>query len=130
MSAAIQIAKLHGARVIATAGSDTKLEQAKELGADEVINYTTHSIREQVLCMTDGFGVDLVIESVGGDVFVQSIDAVCENGRLITGVESGRMVRTRGHRLHSCAVVAQRAREVQMQVRELTGPPCWRHMGR
>ena len=92
-TAAIQVAKLHGARVIATAGSDAKLEKAKELGADEVINYTTQSIREEALRMTDGFGVDLCIESVGGDVLVQSIDAVCENGRLITcGAHAGEVV--------------------------------------
>ncbi|MFP6690283.1 MAG: zinc-binding dehydrogenase [Alphaproteobacteria bacterium] len=92
-SSAIQVAKLHGARVIASAGSDAKLEKAKELGADEVINYTTQSIREEALRMTDGFGVDLVIESVGGDVLVQSIDAVCENGRLITcGAHAGEVV--------------------------------------
>ena len=92
-SAAIQVAKLHGARVIATAGSDAKLEKARELGADEVINYSTQSIREEALRMTDGFGVDLVIESVGGDVLVQSIDAVCENGRLITcGAHAGEVV--------------------------------------
>jgi len=92
-SAAIQVAKLHGARVIATAGSDAKLEKATKLGADEVINYTTQSIRDEALKMTDGFGVDLVIESVGGDVLVQSIDAVCENGRLITcGAHAGETV--------------------------------------
>ena len=92
-TSAIQVAKLHGARVIATAGSDAKLEKAKELGADEVINYTTQSIREEALKMTNGHGVDLVIESVGGDVLVQSIDAVCENGRLITcGAHAGETV--------------------------------------
>jgi NADPH:quinone reductase-like Zn-dependent oxidoreductase len=92
-TSAIQVAKLHGARVIASAGSDAKLEKAKELGADEVINYTTQSIRDEVARLTDGFGVDLVIESVGGDVLVQSIDAVCENGRLITcGAHAGEIV--------------------------------------
>lgn len=92
-SSAIQVAKLHGARVIATAGSDAKLEKAKSLGADEVINYSTQSIREEALRMTGGRGVDLVIESVGGDVLAQSIDAVCFNGRLITcGAHAGEVV--------------------------------------
>lgn len=92
-SSAIQVAKLHGARVIASAGSDAKLAQAKEIGADEVINYTSQSIRERVLALTGGEGVDLVIESVGGDVLVQSIDAVRNNGRLITcGAHAGEIV--------------------------------------
>jgi len=92
-SSAIQVAKLHGAKVIASAGSDAKLDKARELGADEVINYTTQSIREEALRLTKGRGVDLVIESVGGDVLVQSIDAVRENGRLITcGAHAGEIV--------------------------------------
>lgn len=92
-SSAIQVAKLHGARVIATAGTDAKLDMAKEIGADEVINYTSQSIRDEVARMTSGHGVDLVIESVGGDVLVQSVDAVCMNGRLITcGAHAGETV--------------------------------------
>ncbi|MBT6274249.1 MAG: zinc-binding dehydrogenase [Chromatiales bacterium] len=92
-SCAIQVAKLHGARVIATAGSDAKLDMAKEIGADEVINYTSQSIREEVARMTNKRGVDLVIESVGGDVLAQSIDAVALNGRLITcGAHGGETV--------------------------------------
>ena len=92
-SCALQVAKLHGAKVIVSAGSDAKLEKAKALGADEVINYTNQSIRDEVARMTNGRGVDLVIESVGGDVLVQSIDAVCLNGRLITcGAHAGETV--------------------------------------
>ncbi len=92
-SSAIQVAKLHGARVIASAGSDAKLERARSLGADETINYTTQSIRDEALRMTGDRGVDLVIESVGGDVLRQSIDAVCFNGRLITcGAHAGEEV--------------------------------------
>ncbi len=92
-SSAIQIAALHRARVIASAGSDAKLEKAKALGASEVINYERQSIRDEALRITGGRGVDLVIESVGGEVLRQSIDAVCFNGRLITcGAHAGEVV--------------------------------------
>ena len=92
-SSAIQVALLHGARVIASAGSAAKLEKARELGAAETVDYTRQSIREEALRMTDGRGVDLVIESVGGDVLRQSIDAVCFNGRLVTcGAHAGEEV--------------------------------------
>lgn len=92
-SSAIQVAALHGARVIATAGADAKLDRARRLGADETINYERRSIREEALRMTGGRGVDLVIESVGGEVLRQSIDAVCFNGRLVTcGAHAGEVV--------------------------------------
>ncbi len=82
--AAIQIAKLHGARVIATAGSDDKLERAKELGADERINYSTQDFATEARRLTGKRGVDAVIEHVGGDVFVASIKAVRNGGRIVT----------------------------------------------
>ncbi len=56
--AAIQIAGLFGARVLASAGSEPKLQKARELGADEVINYTTHSLHDEAMKLTDGRGVD------------------------------------------------------------------------
>ena len=66
-SAAIQCARLAGARVIATAGSDEKLARARQLGADEVINYNeTPAIGDAVRDLTDGRGVDVCIEMVGG----------------------------------------------------------------
>ncbi len=92
-SSAIQVALLHGARVIASAGSAAKLEKARQLGAAETIDYTHQSIRDEALRLTQGRGVDLVIESVGGDVLRQSIDAVCFNGRLVTcGAHAGEEV--------------------------------------
>ncbi len=92
-SSAIQVAVLHGARVIASAGSAAKLEKARALGAADVIDYTHQNIRDAALSMTDGRGVDLVIESVGGEVLRQSIDAVCFNGRLVTcGAHAGETV--------------------------------------
>jgi NADPH:quinone reductase-like Zn-dependent oxidoreductase len=82
--AAIQIAKLHGARVIASAGSDEKLAKARELGADDVINYTTTSLAEEARKLTGGRGVDLAVENVGTTIFEQSVLALARNGRLVT----------------------------------------------
>jgi NADPH:quinone reductase-like Zn-dependent oxidoreductase len=83
-TAAIQIAKLHGARVIATAGSDDKLARARALGADVVINYTTADFAAECRTLTGKRGVDAVIEHVGGDVFARSIRAVRNGGRIVT----------------------------------------------
>lgn len=82
--AAIQIAKLYGATVIATAGSDDKAARARALGADVVVNYTTADFAAECRARTGKRGVDAVIEHVGGDVFVQSIRAVRNGGRIVT----------------------------------------------
>jgi NADPH:quinone reductase-like Zn-dependent oxidoreductase len=83
-SAAIQIAKMLGARVITTTSTDEKAERARRLGADEVINYTTHDFIAECKRMTDKKGVDVVIEHVGGDVFAKSILAAAWGGRVVT----------------------------------------------
>ncbi len=89
-SAAIQIAKLIGARVIATAGTDAKLEKARALGADEVINHSTQSIAEEVRRLTDKRGVDVIVEHVGAAVWDACFDSLATYGRLVTcGVTSG-----------------------------------------
>jgi NADPH2:quinone reductase len=89
-TAAIQLAKLFGARVFATAGSDDKLALAKDLGADECINYTTQDFPEVVKAKTGGHGADLVLECVGGEVFEKSLLCLAPLGRLITyGVAGG-----------------------------------------
>jgi NADPH:quinone reductase-like Zn-dependent oxidoreductase len=82
--AAIQIAKLMGARVIATAGSDEKLQRARELGADDTINYQTQDFVAECKKLTERRGVDAVIEHVGGDVFAGSLRAVKSGGRVVT----------------------------------------------
>jgi NADPH:quinone reductase-like Zn-dependent oxidoreductase len=82
--AAIQIARLHGARVIATAGSDDKLARARALGAHDVINYTTADFAAECRALTGKRGVDAVIEHVGGEVFAASIRAVRNGGRIVT----------------------------------------------
>ncbi len=87
---AIQIAKLSGARVIATASTDEKLAKAKELGADEVINYAQEDFRDAVIGLTEGRGVDVVVEHIGAETWEKSIDCLAYNGRLVTcGAHTG-----------------------------------------
>ncbi len=89
-TAAIQLAKLFGARVFATAGSAEKLALARDLGADECINYTTQDFAEIVKAKTGGRGADLILECVGGEVFDRSLQCLAPLGRLITyGVAGG-----------------------------------------
>jgi len=83
-SAAIQIGKLIGARVIATAGSDAKLSKAKELGADEVINHAKQKIADEVKRLTDRRGVDVVFEHVGTATWEASMASLAAAGRLVT----------------------------------------------
>jgi NADPH:quinone reductase-like Zn-dependent oxidoreductase len=88
--AGVQIARLFGARVIATAGSDAKLARARELGADEVINYQTQDFVAEVKKLTDRRGADVVFEHVGGETFANSIRAAASGGRIATcGATSG-----------------------------------------
>ncbi len=83
-SAAVQIAKLFGARVIATASTDEKLGKAKELGADEGINYTSQDLVAEVRRLTAKRGVDIIFEHVGGTVFEKLIPILAAGGRLVT----------------------------------------------
>ena len=83
-SAAIQIAKFFGARVITTAGSDAKLEKARQLGADHVINHKTQKIRDEVRRITNRRGVDVVFEHVGTATWDDSLASLALAGRLVT----------------------------------------------
>src|SRR5262245_31906134 len=83
-SAAIQIARLHGARVIATAGTGAKLERASALGAQDVINHATEDVAARARALTGKKGVDVVIEHVGGPVFEAAVSALARDGRLVT----------------------------------------------
>ena len=83
-SAAIQIAKLMGANVIATAGSEEKLKKAKELGADHVVNHSKHDILEEVRRITSRRGVDVVFEHVGSATWPKTFMCLATNGRLVT----------------------------------------------
>jgi len=94
-SVAIQIAKLFGARVIATASSDAKLAKARELGADETINYSSDDWPKQVKRLTNGKGVDVVFEHTGAATWPGSLVSLKKGGRLVTcGATSGYDART------------------------------------
>jgi len=82
--AAIQIARLRGARVFATAGSEEKLERARGLGANEVIHHYKQDIVEAIKRFTNGRGVDIVIEHVGEATWSKSVRALARGGRLVT----------------------------------------------
>ena len=88
---AVQLAKLFGARkVIATASTDEKLDLAKSLGADVCINYTNEGWHKEVLEATEGRGVDLALEMVGGDVFKDTLKCLAPFGKVVIyGVASG-----------------------------------------
>jgi NADPH:quinone reductase-like Zn-dependent oxidoreductase len=89
-SIGIQIAKLRGARVIATAGSDEKLQKALELGADETVNYSNPDWPKEIRRLTGKAGVDVVFEHTGADTWPGSIQSMKKNGRLVTcGATSG-----------------------------------------
>ncbi|MBI2846877.1 MAG: zinc-binding dehydrogenase [Chloroflexi bacterium] len=91
--AAIQIAKLFGAKVIATAGTEEKLTKARSLGADEAINYSATDFAEEVRKLVGRKGVDVVFDSVGADVFEKSLRVLGTGGRLVTcGVTAGASV--------------------------------------
>src|SRR6266480_1748117 len=83
-SAAIQVAKFFGARVIATAGNDEKLQKAKQLGADFLINHKTQKIHEEVRSITNKRGVDVVFEHVGTATWDGSFASLATGGRLVT----------------------------------------------
>ncbi|HYT35300.1 MAG TPA: zinc-binding dehydrogenase [Ktedonobacteraceae bacterium] len=83
-SAAIQIAKMCGARVIATAGSAQKLELARQLGADEVINYSEQDFAQEVKRITSKRGVDVVVEHIGEHTWEKSVASLSRKGRLVT----------------------------------------------
>lgn len=89
--AALQLAKVRGARVAITSSSDAKLALARKLGADITINYRTHPEWAQALmAQTDGVGADIVIETGGQDTLGQSIAALAANGRIVViGVTPG-----------------------------------------
>lgn len=88
--AAIDIAKLMGARVIAAASSDEKLKVCREHGADETINYTTENMRERIKALTDGRGVDVVYDPVGGDLSEPALRGMAWQGRfLVVGFAAG-----------------------------------------
>ncbi len=88
--AAIQLAKRAGARVLATASSDDKLERLKELGLDEGINYVRDDFVAESRRLTDGRGLDVIVDTVGGATLQGSIRALAYRGRCVTVGDAGR----------------------------------------
>ncbi|MGH9384417.1 MAG: zinc-binding dehydrogenase [Vicinamibacterales bacterium] len=82
--AAIQLARRHGARVFATAGTDEKLAKARRLGALDVVNHSTENVPARVRELTGGRGVDVVVEHVGAATWDRSLKCLARSGRLVT----------------------------------------------
>ena len=80
---AIQMAKALGAKVIATAGSDEKCQACLKLGADHAINYKTHDFQAECQRITEGRGVDVILDMVAGDYVVREVESLAEEGRLV-----------------------------------------------
>lgn len=83
-TAAIQIAKYLGARVFTTGGSEEKCRRLLQLGADGAVNYSAKDFRQEVLHLSAGRGVDVVLEMVGGEVYTKSLDVLAPGGRLVS----------------------------------------------
>jgi len=80
---AIQLAKAHGATVIATAGSDEKCAACVALGADHAVNYRSHDFAAEARRLTGGRGVDVVLDMVAGDYVAREVSCLAEDGRLV-----------------------------------------------
>ncbi len=88
--AAVEIGKVMGARVIAAASTDEKLEVCKQHGADQVINYSTEDLKESVKTLTAGNGVDVILDPVGGDYSEAALRGMAWGGRfLVIGFTTG-----------------------------------------
>ncbi|ELZ84324.1 NADPH:quinone reductase [Haloferax larsenii JCM 13917] len=89
-TAAVQLADLAGAETFGTASTEEKLDLATDLGLDHPIQYTEEDFRDVVADETDGEGLDLVLDGVGGETFQHSLDALSDFGRVVTyGAASG-----------------------------------------
>ena len=105
---AIEIGKAMGAKVIAAASTEEKLEIAKNLGDDETINYSDGELKEKVKALTDGLGADVIYDPIGGDIFLQCMRCVNWKGRvLVIGFASGPIpeVPTNLALLKGCSIV-------------------------
>ncbi len=81
--AAVEIGKAMGARVIAGASTPEKLSAAQEHGADDLINYTTEDLKDRVMALTDGKGVDVCFDPIGGDLFDAALSSLGWGGRIL-----------------------------------------------
>lgn len=88
---AIQLAAHAGARVLCTAGSYSKLERCRELGAEVAINYRTEDFTERVLAQTGGAGVDVILDNMGAKYLARNVECLAMDGRLVViGLQGGR----------------------------------------
>jgi NADPH2:quinone reductase len=101
--AAIQLAKQAGATVIATASNDEKLERLREYGLDHGINYATENFTERARELTEGRGVDVILDSVGGQTLVEGIGALAYRGTMVSVGVAGRA----GSKIEAMALWAQ-----------------------
>jgi NADPH:quinone reductase-like Zn-dependent oxidoreductase len=98
--AAVQIADFAGAEVFATASTDEKLEYARELGADHAIDYTEDDFAARIRELTDGRGVDVVVDHVAGETWDDSLQSLAKGGRLVTcGATAGGRPQTNVNRV-------------------------------
>ena len=88
--AAIQLAKRAGATVLSTASSDEKLERLEEFGLDHGINYATEDFAQRARELTDGRGVDVIVDSVGGQTLADGVGALAYRGTLVSVGVAGR----------------------------------------
>ncbi len=87
---AVELAKQMGATVIAAASSEEKLELTRKMGADHTINYVTDNLRDRIKEITDGKGVDVIYDPVGGDMAETALRSIAWNGRfLVIGFAAG-----------------------------------------
>jgi NADPH:quinone reductase-like Zn-dependent oxidoreductase len=119
-TAGVQVANLAGARVIAAAGADWKLERARALGADEVVNYRATTLSEEVKRLTDGWGADVVFENLSvPDLWQESLASAATLGRIVTcGALGGGSVETNMRRFyfkHLSLIGARSAPKTQVQ---------------
>jgi NADPH2:quinone reductase len=82
--AGVQIAKALGARVLTSAGSDERVERGLQLGAEAGVNYAIENVTEALLRLTDGQGVDMVLDTVGGPIFDATLGTLAQGGRVVT----------------------------------------------
>ncbi len=106
--AAVDLGRHMGARVIGSVGSDDKMDVVRGYGAEHVINYSRENVRDRVKELTDGRGADVIYDTVGGDVFDQSLRCINWGGRLLViGFTSGRIPSAPANLplLKNCAIV-------------------------
>lgn len=108
-TAAIEIGKVLGAKIIAAAGSDDKLKMLKDAyGVEHTINYKSGSLKDQVRDVTNGQGADVIYDAVGGDLFEQSLRSINSEGRLlVVGFAGGTIPQAKANLilLKGCSVV-------------------------